>query len=884
MTRRRDEDSLPLSKVPPVAEDVRRELEFHMEQRVAELVARGMSREQAALTAREAFGDRAAVEEECRKIETRRRDTRRRLRGREALRQDVVVGLRVLRRSPGFALAAIATLALGVGANTAVFSIVNTLLLRPLPFVEPGRLVHIVERHEKGWGDLAWTGFLDVQAQARSFTAVTAYTAGMATALGGLTPQQVHGAAVSRDFFRVFPLTPALGRLPLPEEHRRGAPPVAVVSYAFWRDHLGSPSRLDSVRLRMDAELSVVGVLPPGFDFPDGAQVWTAAERNETRTSHTAHNYDVVGRLKADLTPDDARRDLDALFARLRPLYQPDFDAVGSIVRPLQEVLTRNARTPLYLLLGASAFLLLAACTNLASSLLARGTARSGEMAIRSALGATQGRLVRQLLTESALLAFVGCAAGVAVAILSLRALVLVAPATLPIGDVRIDGWVLVFAALTTVLTTFLFGALPAMRLARANAPATLRDGSRGTQDAGKLRLWNVLVAAEVAFAVALLAGSVLLIRSFGKVLEAELGFDPSRVETAEVNLPAINYDGSSPAIASFHSRVLERLSATPGVEAAGFANVLPVTGDGPSGGLEVAGRPLDPNGQRNGYAIYRVVGGDYFEALGVRVIAGRTFRPGDGANAPPVVVVSENFARHYWPNEDPLGKRVRPQGMDRDKETFATVIGVVANTRSRGVTGAFQETYYFDHRQRPPFRSYTTTYVVRASSDGAALANVIRRAIAAVDPQVPVRTRSFDQILASSVADRRFTTLVLGVFAGTALLLAIVGIYAVVSYSVAQRTREIGVRLALGATPGGVRAMVVGAAMRAVVPGLVVGTAIAIADAKVLQAMVFGVSPFDPAAIAGAIGALLVAALISSAWPARRATRVNPITAIRGE
>jgi putative ABC transport system permease protein len=884
MTPRRDEDSLPMSKVPTVAEDVRRELEFHMEQRVAELMSHGMGRAQATATAREAFGDRAAVEEECREIETRRRDTRRRMRAREALRQDVLVGLRMLRRSPGFALAAVATLALGVGATTAVFSIVNAVLLRPLPFVAPDRLVHIVERHEKGWGDLAWSSVLEVQEQAHSFTAITAYSAGTTTVLGALTPLQVHGAAVSRDFFRVFPLRPALGRLPLADEHRKGAPPVAVVSYAFWRDHLGSPASLDGVHLKADADMSVVGVLPPGFEYPDGTQVWTLVERYDAPTSHTSHNYDVIGRLKPGLTAGDAQRDLDALFARMRPLYLPDYDAVGSIVTPLQDVLTRNARTPLYLLFGASLFLLLAACTNLASSLLARGTARAGEIAVRSALGATQSRLVRQLLTESALLACAGCAAGVALATLALRALVLVAPPTLAVGDVRVDGWVLGFAGVTTVLTTFLFGVLPAMRLSLANAPAVLREGNRGTQDAGKLRLWNTLVAAEVAFAVALLAGSVLLIRSFAKVLDSELGFDPAHVETAEVNLPAINYDGESPAISTFHARVLERLNATPGVEAAGFANILPVGGDGPSGMLEVAGQPLDASGPHNGYALYRVVGGDYFKALGIRVIAGRTFGPDDDAAAPPVAVVSEDFARHHWPNEDPIGKQLRPYGMDRGKERFATVIGVVANTRSRGVTSAFRETYYFDHRQRPPYRSYTTSYVARAASDAAALSPVIRRAVDAVDPQVPVRTESFDDILASSVADRRFTTLVLGVFAGTALLLAIVGIYAVVSYSVAQRTREIGVRLALGATPGEVGALVVGTALRAVVPGLVVGVAMAMADTRVLRAMVFGVSPFDPAAIAGALGTLLVAALVSSAWPARRATRVNPITAIRAE
>jgi putative ABC transport system permease protein len=885
MTKHRDEDSLPFSKVPPVAEDVRREVEFHLEERVAELIAGGMSRDEALRVAREAFGDRRAVEDECREIEARRRHTRRRMRAREALRQDILVGFRGLRRSPGFALAAVATLALGVGANTAVFSIVNTVILRPLPYVEPERLIHVAERHEKGWANLAWMSFLDVQSQQRSFTAVTAYTAGTATVLGARTPQQVHGAIISRDFFRVFPVRPVLGRVPAPDEHRPGASPVAVVSHAFWRDQLGAPMSLEGVHLMIDTEMPVVGVLPRGFDFPDGAQVWMPVERTETRTSRTAHNYDVVGRLKPGMSAEDARRDLDALFDRMRPIAMPNYDATGSIVSPLQDLLTRNVRTPLYLLLGASALLLLAACTNLASSLLARGTARAGELAVRTALGATQSRLVRQLLTESALLAFVGCAAGVALASIALRALVLGAPATLPIGEVGMDAWVLAFAAATTILTTFLFGALPAMRLSRANAPAVLRDGARGTQDRGKLRVWNMLVAAEVAFAVALLAGSVLLIRSFGKVLNLELGFDPSQVHAAEVNLPAINYDGASPAISAFHDRILERLSATPGVEAAGFTSILPVIGgEGPDGMLEVAGRPLDPTGRHNGHALYRVVGGDYFRALGIRVIAGRTFEPRDHASAPPVAIVSEDFARHFWPDDDPIGKQLRPVGMDRENEPFATVIGVVASTRSRGVTGAFQLTYYFDHRQRPPFRSYTTSYVVRATSGAGAMPAVIRRTVHSVDPQVPVDVRSFDELLSASVADRRFTMVVLGVFAATALLLAIVGIYAVVSYSVTQRTREIGVRLALGATPGGVRALVVGTAMRAVVPGLAVGLVIAIADARLLRALVFGVSPFDPAAIGIALGTLLMAALFSSAWPAWRATQVNPSTAIRSD
>lgn len=884
MSQHRDDDSLPLSKVPPVAEDVRRELEFHMERRVDELMARGMSRPEAIAMAGDAFGDRVAVEQECREIEARRRDTRRRMRAREALRQDLLVGLRMLRRSPGFALAAILTLALGVGANTTVFSIVNAVILRPLPFGEPQQLVHIVERHEKGWGNLAWTSFQDVDEQAKSFSVVTAYAWGPATVLGGLTPQQVQSAVVSRDFFRVFPVRPSMGRLPLPDEHRKGAMPVAVVSYAFWRDQLGAPASLDGVHLRMDADFTVVGVLSPGFTFPEQTQVWTAVERLDLPTSHTAHNFDVVGRLKPGLDVADARRELDALFARLATANAPDYDAVGSIVRPLQEELTRDARTPLLLLLGASAVLLLAACTNLASSLLARGTARAGEIAVRSALGATSGRLVRQLLTESAILATAGCATGVLLALVSLRLLPLVTPATLSLADLRIDGWVLGFAVLITVLTTVLFGVLPALRLSRASSPSSLRDGGRGTQDRHRLRLWNLLVSAEVAFAVALLAGSALLIRSFARVLDAQLGFDPSHVETAEVDLPPVNYDAAAEAIRSFHTRVLALLEVAPGVEAVGFGNTLPVQGAGASGSLEVAGKPLDARGPFNGYALYRVVGGDYFKALGIRTIAGRTFGPGDDANAPRVVVVSEQFARQQWPNEDPIGKQLRPYGMDLKDEAFATVIGVVADTRSHGITGAFQDTYYFDFRQRPSFRSQAVSYVVRARGSATTMAEAIRRAVASVDPQVPVRVQSFEDILEQTVADRRFTMLVLATFAGTALLLAIVGIYAVVSYSVAQRTREIGVRLALGATPAEVRTLVVGTSMRAVLPGLAAGIAIALANVKVLRSLVFEISPLDPVAIGAAVTALALAALCSSLLPARRATRVNPVSAIRAD
>jgi predicted permease len=880
----RDEDELPLSKVRPVDEDVRGELEFHLEQRALELQARGHAPEQARAMARELFGDRSMVEAECRDIESRRRLARRRSRRVEALRQDMRVAVRMLAKSPGFTAAAVITLALGIGGNAAVFSIVNRVILQPLPYQEADRLVTMTERHEKGWGNMPWANFLDIEAQSRSFAGMASYGSGTETVLGAATAVRVQGAVVSAGFFRVFPVHPVLGRLPLPDEHQRGATPVAVVSYAFWRDQLGSPSSLDSIRLRTEAEITVVGVLPPGFDFPDGSRIWIPMELRDQSPSRTSHNWDVVGRLAPGVTPLAAQREIDAILARLRPRYYPDFDAVGSTVTRLQDALTASTRKPLYLLLGASALLLLAACTNLAGATLARGTARGGELAVRSALGATRTRLVRQLLTESAILSVLGCAAGVALAVLLLRSLALLAPQSLPLADVHVDLWVLIFAGVVAVVTALLFGLLPALRLSESGTASMLREGSRGTVDSARLQSWNVLVAAEVALALVLLSGSSLLIRSFSRVMETKLGFDPDQVTTARVDLPAINY-GDSLSVPRFHVRVLEALGRQPGVAAAGFANVLPLEGNNPSGGMLVESKPFDPGTPRgNGYAVYRVVGGDFFRAAGIPLVRGRVLGPGDDAAATPVVVVNETFVRTEWPNDDPIGKRVKPHGMDRYAEPWFTVVGVVGDVRGSSVIDPFREVYYFDHRQRPAHRTRTVIYVVRSPLDQSSVNALLRRAVAGADPQVPIELSPLHRLVAASVADRRFTTVVLGAFAAVAFFLAVIGVYAVVSYSVAQRTREIGVRMALGGTPSGVQRMVLTGAMRAVAPGLVLGAALTLASSRTLRSLLYGVSPLDVTALAAALLLLAFAAVASSVLPAIRATRVDPMVAIRAE
>jgi predicted permease len=879
-----DDAELPISRTPRVADDVHDELEYHIAERARELEALGVPPDQAMRDARALFGDRSAIEKECADIEKRRRRVHQRAFRMRSLQQDVVVGSRLLRKTPLFTIAAILTLAIGIGANAAVFSLVNQVILQPLPFPNADRIVRISERHEQGYGNLAWSTFAELHETSTSFAAMTSYGTDRVTVLGAATPLRAQAAEVSEKFFDVFGARPERGRLPLPGEHAVGANPVVVVSHAFWRDHLGAPPSLDGVQLRLDVVHDVVGVMPAGFSFPDNADLWMPLERNPQPPSHTAHNWTVAGLLRTGVNPLGAQRELDMQLRSMREIYAADFDALGSIVTPLQDVLTASLKTPLYLLFAASAVLLLAACTNLASAQLARGATRAGELAIRSALGASRLRLIRQLLTESALLAFLGAATGLLVARMLLKMFAIAAPASLHLERVTIDGWVLVFALIVSLVTALGFGLLPALRLSESTANIALREGGRSTVSKRGMRVWNVLVAAEIALAIMLLSGSQVLIRSFANVMQTDLGFDADNVTTAMVNLPVANYPDSSGSAPQFHESVLTRVRATPGIAAVGFANRLPLEGGGPSGAVQIEGKPNGSRGPFNSYAVYRIIGGEYFQAMGMRIVEGRALNAGDDASAPPVVIVDETFAQQEWPGESAIGRRLRPFGMDRLEEPWHTVVGVVASVRTGSITEPFQPTYYFDHRQRPESRSRSASYVVRTATAGAAASAILQREIAAVDAQVPVEAGSMARILADTVADRRFMMLLLGAFAGVALLLAIVGIYAVVSYTVAQRTREIGVRLALGATPAQVLTLVIQSAMRGVIPGLVGGALLAFVSVRALRSLLYGVSPQDPWALLTAVALLGGVGVLSTVIPARRATRVDPRIAMSGE
>ena len=883
MKREYDDERLPLSKTPKVADDVRRELAFHLEQRVAELMQQGLSREDAQRTARQSFGNAEAVEAECRAIELRRRRAVRRTEWLGAVWQDVVVGLRVLRKSPGFTLTAVLTLALGTGAVAAIFSIVNGVLLRPLPYAEPDRLVTIEERHDNGSGSIPWANFLDLEQRSRSFTAMTSLGSWQTSVLGTGEPLRVRIAAVSQGFFRVFPVRAHLGRLLLPEEHRRGASPAAVVSYEFWRDRMGSPPSLEGKRLRLSWDVAIVGVLPPGFAYPARTQIYWPHELMEESMSRTSHNWDTIGRLAPGVDAAAAERELAGILAQLKPLHAPDFDATGAEVIGLQQYQVGGVQKPLLLLFAASAVFLLAACTNLASGVLARGTARQGELMVRSALGATPARLARQLLTESALLAGLGAVAGLGVAVLLLRLLLPLASPVMRVERIGIDASVAAFAIGMAALVTVIFGLLPALRLSRSSAITSIRETAVGTGSVKRMRTWNLLVGAEVALAVALLAGSVLLIKSFARVMETDLGFEPRGAVSLSIDLPDVKYAGSS-AIGAFHTALVERLSALPGVEAAGFVNRPPLGGNGPSGSMVVEGKPLDPSGRFTGYAVYRVVGGDYFPAMSMRVIRGRALGPGDDASAPKVALVDEAFAKREWPGEDPIGKRLHPQGMDLSSETWFTVVGVVPSVRSGSIIADMRPTYYFDHRQRPPYRTASVTYAVRTTVPPENLYPAIRQAVRAVDPEVPVVMRTMPEYVAETVADRRFTMIVLGAFGALALILSLVGIYGVVSYAVAQRVREIGVRRALGATGGRVSALVLRTALGAVVPGIIVGAGLALLAGRAMSALLYGVQPSDLPTLITAVTALGAAAVVASLVPAWRAVRVDPLIAMRSE
>ncbi|HKG90380.1 MAG TPA: ABC transporter permease [Gemmatimonadaceae bacterium] len=880
---------LPWRSARRIREDVDEELGFHLDMRVEELVAGGLTREAARGAARRQFGDLEYTRAYCRDQDARGESARRRLETLDELWFDLRYAARVLRRSPGFAAVAVLTLALGVGATTAIFSAVHAVLLRPLPYPDAGRVVMLWARNART-GDrdeAAPADYLDWRAAGgRAFAGVAALQPyGHDYTPAGGEPETLRSSLVGEDFFRVMGVGALVGRALLPEDFAGPAGArVVVISHQLWRSRFGADPAVVGRTVTLDRRpYTVVGVMPPEFPFPADRQLWAPMVLDEREARVRGGGYiPVVARLRPGVALAQAQREADEIAARLARDY-PRTNAQRAIeLQPLPDYLTGQVRPALLVLLGAVGMVLLIACANVANLLLARGSQRRHELAVRGALGASRGRLVRQLAAESALLAALGGAAGTLVAVWGARAITALAPADVPrIETVTVDASVLAFAAAVTLLTALLFGLAPAVQAAGVALSGSLAAGSRAVHGGAPRRggLRGALIAAEVALAMVLGVGAGLLLRSFWSLLRVDPGF----VAENRLTVQLFVWDGRSKPEerVAFIADVLGRVAALPGVRSAGAVSALPFGESriGITTGFTIPGRPVPPP-EEVPRADYSVATPGYFDAMGIPLRRGRLFAPADGPRAPSVVLVNETFARRHFPNDDPVGQRVtlRYAGNTASSE----IVGVVGDVRQVGLDQAQRPEVYVAHAQSG-FGSMTL--VVRTSADPAALLGAVKAQVYAADPQQPIWTSAtLDQLVDRSLAGRRFSVVLIGAFSALALLLAAVGIYGLVSFTTAQRTRELGLRMALGARASDILAATMKDALALTGIGVAAGLAGAWSLTRVLGGMLYGIAPTDPATFVALAALVACIAALASYLPARRATRLDPVAALRND
>jgi len=809
----------------------------------------------------------------------------------DVLWRNIVYSVRMLLKRPSLTIVAIIAIGLGIGANTAIFSVVNTVLLRPLPFEQPDQLLKVASEQRNqaldGRGAFSVPDFLDVQKSSTTLEYVAMFQGAGTIITEGGDPERVLGAAVTADYFPLLRVKPVLGRVFTREEDKPGAPDVILLSHGLWQRRFGGDPNIIGREVDLGGKTTVIGIMPPGFQYPISDEPqdfwepmfsaqWLTKERREERANRF---LPLVARLKPGVTLEQARADLDLLSKQIEQQFpQSNTNVIFNAVS-VHEEMTRDYRGALLIMLGAVGLVLLIACANVANLLLASAAARQKEVAIRMALGASRRRIAFQLLTESVLLSLAGGALGLLLAGWGIDLLTAYGPAGVPrLHDVSLDRYVLLFTFATATLTGLVFGLVPALHASTPDPGHMLKDGGRGSAGSGRSRTRSALIVSEVALSLMLLVGAGLLIKSFWRLLQTDAGFDPRGVLAMDIPLSRTTYNEPELQSAAFQ-QLIARMKSLPGVRDVSVTSNVPLTDFDVELSFQVEGRaPYKPGEEAT--ADYTVIGADYFRTMNIALLRGRVFTDQDTANSPQAMVVSNAFVKRYFPNEEPIGRRIIFDGRD---EKPREIVGVVGDVRRNGLDVDVQPEMYVSHLQNPERR---LNLVMRTDArDATLLAPAARAQVKAFDQnQIIWRVQTIEELLGTSVAPRRFNMMLLGVFAGVALVLAAVGLYGVMSYSVSWRTHEIGIRMALGAKRADVLRLVVRQGMSMTFIGMALGLIGAFFMSRVLVGLLYGVSAKDPLTFAGVSIVLLAIALLACLIPARRATRVDPIIALRTE
>jgi putative ABC transport system permease protein len=899
----------PLNLAPTREAEIVEELAQHLEDRYSELLSGGAAPEEAYRAALAELSESATLQREIRRVERRVAQeliilgTNPRANMIADIWQDLRYGARTLIKQPGFALITTLTLALGVGANTAIFSVVNAVLLRPLPYAGAERLVSVYDSFAPDFArdGMSEAEYIRLRNESKSIAQLGVSQGTAFTLTGAGEPERLQGGVASANYFDLLGARMAAGRGFNAEEELAERNNVVILSHDFWQRRLGGDTRAVGQSLTLnDASFTIIGVLPAGFrsplelQFNSRVELWRGFGFNLSNLDSGRHGLNAVGRLRDGVTLRQAEAEAKTIIGRVvreNAKYYPEESKFGVHVASLHEQIVGNSQTGLLMLLAAVGVVLLIACANVANLLLARGETRASEIAVRTALGATRGRVVRQLLSESALLAVIGGGAGILLARWGLAAIIAISPGDIPrLDEVGLDWRVLLFTALVSLGAGLLFGLATALQAARSDLHATLKEGGRASGGRGARGLLrNSLVVAETAMAVLLLIGAGLLLRSLWQLQSVRTGFNPERLLTLRLSPPAGSYRNNQ-QVMELYDRVTANLSALPGAQSVAVASTVPLGGNGQTI-MQIEGRPFDLDIAKLS-TDFRRISPSYFGSIGQRLISGRPFADSDQEGAPNVAIINETLARRQWPDENPLGKRLRLLDAPPEQATsqYKTIVGVVADAKNQSLGEDPRQEVYVPLRQqvasmgslRP---SVSCALLIRANGDPSALINAVRRKVWEVDRNIPItEVRTAEQIIESAVAQPQFNALLLALFAFIALCLGAVGVYGVISYAVSNRTREIGVRMALGAQARDVLKLVMGRGMALALIGVAVGSLAALGMTRLMKSLLFGVSATDPLTFA-AIAALLALVALLACWiPARRAMKIDPVDALRCE